>query len=129
MHGGVDDLRRRRRLDRGKHCGTVPGWVRLQLLEREAPPRGRAIAAACCSALKPVRMAPYRWSPAKVEAGKKLIEGFIQDGIMGPISSEWAWPGLLVPKPKGGWRFVVDLRELNKLIPHDTYEPPSCDSS
>ena len=40
---------------------------------------------------------------------------------MSPISSEWAWPGLLVSKPKGGWRFVVDLRELNKLIPHGTY--------
>ena len=45
---------------------------------------------------------------------------------MAPISSEWAWPGILVPKPKGSWRFVVDLRELNNLIPHDTYEPPAC---
>ena len=80
------------------------------------------------SKVKPKRVAPYRWSPAKVEAGKKIIEGFVRDGIMGPISSEWAWPALLVPKPKGGWRFVVDLRELNKLIPHDTYEPPSCDA-
>ena len=61
-------------------------------------------------------------------AGKKLIESFVQDGIMSPISSEWAWPGILVPKPKGGWRFVVDLRELNKLVPHDTYEPPVCDA-
>ena len=52
----------------------------------------------------------------------------MQDGIMSPISSEWAWPGILVPKTKGGWRFVVDLRELNKFIPHDTYEPPACDA-
>ena len=64
----------------------------------------------------------------KVAAGKKLIESFVQDGVMSPISSEWAWPGILVPKPKGGWRFVVDLQELNKLIPHDTYEPPACDA-
>ena len=80
------------------------------------------------SGVKPHRTQPYRWSPAKVAAGKKLIESFVQDGIMSPISSEWAWPGILVPKPKGGWRFVVDLRELNKLIPHDTYEPPACDA-
>ena len=80
------------------------------------------------SAVKPKRVAPFRWSPVKVAAGKKIIEGFVRDGIMGPVSSEWAWPALLVPKPKGGWRFVVDLRELNKLIPHDTYEPPSCDA-
>ena len=78
--------------------------------------------------VKPHRTQPYRWSPTKVAAGKKLIEGFIRDGIMSPISSEWAWPGILVPKPKSGWRFVVDLRELNKLIPHDTYEPPACDA-
>ena len=61
-----------------------------------------------------------------MKAGKKLIEAFVQDGIMSPISSEWAWPGIMVPKPKGGWRFVVDLRALNKLIPHDTYEAPAC---
>ena len=36
-------------------------------------------------------------------------------------------PALLVPKPKGGWRLVIDFRELNKHIPHDVYEPPSCD--
>ena len=59
---------------------------------------------------KPHRTQPYRWSPAKVAAGKLLIEGFVKDGIMSPISSEWAWPGILAPKPKGEWRFVVDLR-------------------
>ena len=79
------------------------------------------------SGVKPLRAHPYRWSPAKVAAGKQLIQEFIEDGILTPITSEWASPALLVPKPKGGWRLVVDLRELNKLIPHDTYEPPSCD--
>ena len=79
------------------------------------------------SDMKPIRAHPYRWSPAKVAAGKQLIQEFIQEGILQPITSEWAAPALLVPKPKGGWRLVVDLRELNKHIPHDTYEPPSCD--
>ena len=27
----------------------------------------------------------------------------------------------------GGYRLVFDLRELNRYIPHDVYEPPSCD--
>ena len=61
------------------------------------------------SDVKPRRVPPFRWSPVKIAAGRKIIEGFVKEGIMGPISSEWAWPGLLVPKPKGGWRFVVDL--------------------
>ena len=77
--------------------------------------------------VKPLRAHPYRWSPAKVAAGKKLIQEFMDDGILKPITSEWASPALLVPKPKGGWRLVVDLRELNKLIPQDSYEPPGCD--
>ena len=30
--------------------------------------------------VKPYRTQPYRWSPAKVAAGKLLIEGFVKDG-------------------------------------------------
>ena len=55
------------------------------------------------------------------------VQEFIEDGIVRPITSEWGAPALLVPKPKGGYRLVVDLRELNRYIPHDVYEPPSCD--
>ena len=79
------------------------------------------------SDVKPLRAHPYRWSPAKVEAGRKLIQEFVEEGIMRPITSDWASPALLVPKPKGGWRLVIDLRELNKHIPQDGYEPPGCD--
>ena len=77
--------------------------------------------------VKPIRAHPYRWSPAKVQAGRELVQEFLDDGIVRPITSEWGAPALLVPKPKGGWRLVIDLRELNKHIPHDVYEPPSCD--
>ena len=79
------------------------------------------------SGVKPIRAHPYRWSPAKVAAGRKLIQEFVEEGIMEPITSEWGAPALVVPKPSGGWRLVIDLRELNRHIPHDTYEPPSCD--
>ena len=77
--------------------------------------------------VKPIRAHPYRWSPAKVQAGRELVQEFLDDGIVRPITSEWGAPALLVPKPKGGWRLVIDLRELNKHIPHDVYKPPSCD--
>ena len=79
------------------------------------------------SDVKPIRAHPYRWSPVKVQAGRALVQEFIEDGIVRPITSEWGAPALLVPKPKGGYRLVVDLRELNRYIPHDVYEPPSCD--
>ena len=79
------------------------------------------------SDVKPIRFSPYKVSPVKVAAMKALVSEFIADGIVEPVTSEWGFPALLVPKPKGGWRLAVDLRKLNELIPHDTYMPPECD--
>ena len=58
---------------------------------------------------------------------KELVAEFVADGIVSPTTSEWGFPAILVPKPKGGWRLVVDLRKLNNLLPHDVYEAPNCD--
>ena len=58
---------------------------------------------------KPIRAHPYRWSPAKVQAGRELVQEFLDDGIVRPITSEWGAPVLLVPKPKGGWRLVRSI--------------------
>jgi hypothetical protein len=46
--------------------------------------------------VKPIRVHPYRWSPAKVQAGRELVQEFIDDGIVRPITSEWGAPALLV---------------------------------
>ena len=43
-----------------------------------------------------------------------MVPKVVDDGIVRPITSEWGAPALLVPKPKGGYRLVVDLRELNR---------------
>ena len=58
---------------------------------------------------------------------RELVQQFVDEGIVSTVTSDWGFPALLVPKPKVCWRLVVDLRELNKVIPHDTYEPPTCD--
>ena len=50
--------------------------------------------------VKPIRAHPYRWSPTKVQAGRELVQEFIDDGIVRPITSEWGAPALLVPKPQ-----------------------------
>ena len=52
--------------------------------------------------VKPMRAHPYRWIPAKVQAGRELAQEFLADGTVRPITSEWGAPALLVPKPKGG---------------------------
>ena len=67
------------------------------------------------SDVKPIRAHPYRWSPVKVQAGRALVQEFIDDGIVRPITSEWGAPALLVPKPKGGYRLVVDARTMVEL--------------
>ena len=51
---------------------------------------------------KPIRAHPYRWSLAKVQAGRELVQEFLDDGIVRPITPEWGAPALLAPKPKGG---------------------------
>ena len=87
------------------------------------------------SHLKPIRKQPYKWSPQKMEAGKALIEEFEMLNLVCQVASEWGAPALIVPKPHANpnasfvdrFRLVIDYRELNKYIAHDTYEPPSCE--
>ena len=109
------------------------------------------------SHVKPIRRQPYKWSPQKTEAGKLLVQKFLEQGLVSPSTSEWAAPALLVskrddaaatpspspsnqttpipvasPVPKStsvedDWRLVVDYRELNKVMAMDRFEPPSCE--
>ena len=79
--------------------------------------------------VKPIRLPPHRLSPAKTEIAKALIQEFIEEDLLRPVTSEWGFPIVIVQKPDGkSWRLCVDLRELNKIIPHDSYEPPTCDA-
>ena len=64
---------------------------------------GGGAAAGAVTNFKPIRAHPYRRSPAKVQAGRGLVQEFLGDGsIVRPITSEWGALVLLVPKPKGG---------------------------
>ena len=68
--------------------------------------------------------------PQKTAAAHELVDEFLRDGLIKPVVSDWAAPALLVPKPNTTpvqFRLVIDYRELNKLIAHDTFEPPSCE--
>ena len=80
------------------------------------------------SGLTPIQRHPYRWSPAKIEGAKPLIDEFLRDGLIKRAVSEWSFPASVVPKPNGtGLRLVVDIRELNEQTPQDRYESPNCD--
>ena len=55
---------------------------------------------------------------------KRIIEGMAKNGILRPCNSPWSSPVFLVPKPNGKWRFVQDLRELNKVTVTDRHSLP-----
>ena len=81
---------------------------------------------------KPIRVHPYRWSPAKTAIARQLINDFVKQGILSPVNSPWGFGGVVVPKPHSTpenpeHRMCIDLRPLNEKLPRDNFEPPSCD--
>ena len=71
----------------------------------------------------------YQLPSARAEAIKKLLKEFIERRWIQRSDNEWASPAFVVPKKeKGGWRPVVDYRELNGQTDHDSYSLPLIDS-
>ena len=63
---------------------------------------------------KPVRRGPYYTTPANRKEIDRQVDEMIQNDIIEPSNSAWHSPVLLVKKPSGEFRFVVDYRDLNK---------------
>ena len=73
---------------------------------------------------RPIRMRPYR-TPFKLKQEMKThIDEMLRNDIIGPSSSPWAAPALLVNKHDGSTRFVVDYRALNAVTKFDSYPMP-----
>ena len=71
----------------------------------------------------------YQLQGDRAEAMKKLLAEFIERGWIEPSDSEWASPAFIAPKKeKGEWRLVVDYRNLNEQIEHDSYSLPLIDT-
>ena len=65
--------------------------------------------------------------PAQRAALTPLIADQIRKGIIIESKSATTSPALLVPKPGGKWRFVVDYTQLNKVTASDAYSVPRID--
>ena len=73
----------------------------------------------------PVFVRPYKYKPEHLPILRELMEKYIQEGIIEEATGAWCSPSFFVPKPHGGWRFVVDLRKLNEVIVRDRYQMPT----
>jgi len=51
----------------------------------------------------------------------KGLDEYLKLGVVEPSNSPWSSPVLLIPKANGEYRWVVDLREVNKVAKTDAY--------
>ena len=73
---------------------------------------------------QPIKVPPYRTSPAEDEAIEKEVQMMLDKGIIRPSHSPWSSPVVLVKKPDGSWRFCFDARRLNEVTKKDAYAVP-----
>ena len=77
----------------------------------------------------PVRLAPYRLSPPKMQYLREHIKQLLADGVIEPSNSNYSSPMFLVPKSEGNYRAVVDFRVLNKRIAIESVPLPDVHSA
>lgn len=79
------------------------------------------------SGARPHKRPIYRMSEAELRELKKQLDDMLAKGFIRPSKSPYSAPVMLVPKPDGGWRFVVDYRALNGDTIKNSYALPLAD--
>ncbi|CAF4687014.1 unnamed protein product, partial [Rotaria socialis] len=78
---------------------------------------------------KPIKLRPYRVSPARQSIISNQIQQMLHDGIIEPANGPYAAPVTLQPKKDGSLRFCVDFRQLNSATVRDVYPIPRIDDT
>ena len=73
---------------------------------------------------RPLYIPAYRLPHSRKEIMNSLTDEMLKQGIIESSSSPWSSPILLVPKPDGTFRPVIDYRGLNKLTIPDRFPVP-----
>lgn len=71
-----------------------------------------------------VNMKPYRYSSTQKDIINKLVEEMLEQGIIQPNFSPYAFPVVL--EKDGSWRLCVDYRDLKKDTIKDKFPIPNC---
>ena len=58
---------------------------------------------------------------------KKELDAMLDMGVIEESNSPWASPIILIPKPDGSIRFVIDYRKVNSCTVPDAYPLPRVD--
>jgi len=71
----------------------------------------------------PERTRYYSYAPKMLKIMQEGVDEYEKMGIVEKSSSPWCSPVILLPKPDGSYRWVVNLKKLNKKAKFDSYTP------
>ena len=75
----------------------------------------------------PIKLKPYRLSKIQSDALKQELTKLLNNRLIVPSHSPWAFPVVLVKKKNGDYRMCVDYRRLNECTIKDSYALPLID--
>ena len=70
---------------------------------------------------RPIRRTPYGTNQFQKDWIRRIVHRMLQNGVIVPSESAWAFPILLVGKRGGGQRLCNDYRDLNAITLGDSY--------
>lgn len=68
-----------------------------------------------------------RMTAEQLQGLQEILQDFLDKGFIKPSVSPYGAPVLLIKKPDGSWRFVVDYRALNQITIKNVYPLPRID--
>ena len=77
----------------------------------------------------PISTKPYPQSQRQRSAMTEHVSGMLKSRQIRMSNSPWYSPALLVAKPDGSSRFVVDLKKLNQITIKDEYHLPNIEDT
>ncbi|KAA3461473.1 DNA/RNA polymerases superfamily protein [Gossypium australe] len=76
----------------------------------------------------PISISPYRMAPVELKEFKAQLQEFLDRGFIGPSTSSWGVPVLLVKKEDGSLMLCIDYMQLNKVTIKKKYQLPRIDN-